>query len=198
MAVKFTIFETEMGWIGIAGTKKGIRRAILPQPDKESAYMDIINLEDYDKEWRMYEFARLFPEDAQYAKILEKVKSLKIKQPDWMAKIKEALINYFKGQKIDFPFLLDLSGWTDFQRSVWEVTKSIPYGELRSYGWVAQQIGNPKSARAVGQAVGANPIPIIIPCHRVVASDGSLHGFTGGLHLKEKLIALERESAIPL
>jgi methylated-DNA-[protein]-cysteine S-methyltransferase len=165
-ALRFTVFETEMGWLGIAGTSIGISKLTLPMRNRESAVKSITesNNPEIDSS-----------EEAYFSDAIDSLKK------------------YFKGQKVNFSLPLDLDEGTDFQRSIWEATKSIPYGELRSYGWVAQQIGNPKSARAVGQALGANPIPIIIPCHRVVASDGSLHGFTGGLHLKEKLIALERE-----
>ncbi len=106
---------------------------------------------------------------------------------DMAARLKE----YFKGFNVDFSDSLDLSGATDFQRRVWEVTRSVPYGETRSYGWVAQQLCQPQAARGVGQALGQNPIPIIIPCHRIIGSDGKLHGFGGGLDLKRRLLDLE-------
>jgi len=75
---------------------------------------------------------------------------------------------------------------------VWAVDRRIPYGETRSYGWIAQQIEKPHAARAVGGALAANPIPIIIPCHRVVRQDGSLGGYGGGIQMKADLLALER------
>jgi O-6-methylguanine DNA methyltransferase len=78
-----------------------------------------------------------------------------------------------------------------FQRAVLTAIQKIPFGETRSYGWVARAIGKPRASRAVGQALGANPIPIIIPCHRIIASDGSLGGYGGGLPLKRKLLTLE-------
>jgi methylated-DNA-[protein]-cysteine S-methyltransferase len=74
---------------------------------------------------------------------------------------------------------------------VWEKARLIPYGETRSYMWLARQIGKPQAARAVGQALGRNPLPVIVPCHRVIASDGSPGGFTGGLHRKKMLLKLE-------
>jgi methylated-DNA-[protein]-cysteine S-methyltransferase len=74
---------------------------------------------------------------------------------------------------------------------VLETVRSIPHGEVRSYGWVARQIGKPKAARAVGQALAANPMPLVVPCHRVIGSDGSLTGFTGGLKMKKRLLELE-------
>jgi len=74
---------------------------------------------------------------------------------------------------------------------VWQATRLIPYGETRSYLWVAVQIGKPGAARAVGQALGRNPLPVIVPCHRVIAADGGLGGFTGGLEMKRRLLELE-------
>ncbi|MCP4607507.1 MAG: methylated-DNA--[protein]-cysteine S-methyltransferase, partial [Planctomycetes bacterium] len=101
------------------------------------------------------------------------------------------LTRYFEGEKIDFSDDLDLRGSTDFQRDVWEANCSIPYGETRTYGWIAEKLGRPGSVRAVGQALARNPLPIIIPCHRVVGSSGSLGGYSGGLELKKRLLELE-------
>jgi len=98
---------------------------------------------------------------------------------------------YAAGEPVKFRVRLDLTGATPFQRRVWQVLRTIPFGETRSYAWVARRIGQPQAARAVGAACGANPVPIIIPCHRVVASDGSLGGFSGGLRWKKRLLALE-------
>lgn len=103
----------------------------------------------------------------------------------------ERLKSYFAGHKADFPDKLDLSGATTFRREVWEITRLIPYGETRSYAWVAMQIRKPKAVRAVGQALGRNPLPIIVPCHRVLASNGGLGGFSGGLEMKRFLLRLE-------
>jgi O-6-methylguanine DNA methyltransferase len=101
------------------------------------------------------------------------------------------LQRYFNGEKVLFSDRLDLSGATSFDRAVWETTLSIPYGETRSYAWVAQQIGRPRAFRAVGSALARNPFPIVVPCHRVVASSGNLGGFSGGLALKKSLLELE-------
>jgi len=81
---------------------------------------------------------------------------------------------------------------TQFQRNVWRELAEIPYGETISYGQLAQRIGNPRASRAVGLANGSNPIPIVIPCHRVIGSNGKLTGYGGGLAMKERLLALER------
>ena len=98
---------------------------------------------------------------------------------------------YLTGKRKTFDLPLDLRG-TQFQRDVWTALSAIPYGMTRTYGEMAEQIGRPKAVRAVGQAVGANPVPIVIPCHRVIGHDGHLVGFGGGLPLKERLLSLER------
>lgn len=106
----------------------------------------------------------------------------------------ERLKGYFGGSRVDFPDRLDLSGATPFQHTVWETTRLIPYGETRTYAWVAGQINKPRATRAVGQALGSNPLPIIIPCHRVIRGDGSPGGFSNGIEIKERLLSLENPS----
>jgi len=110
---------------------------------------------------------------------------------DLLPGLVERLKSYFGGGKISFPDVIDLSEATPFQRKVWQAARLIPYGETRSYRWLAEKIGKPKAARAVGQALGRNPLPIIVPCHRVVASNGGLGGFTGGVEIKKRLLELE-------
>lgn len=104
------------------------------------------------------------------------------------------LEEYFAGRRQSFDLPLAPEG-TAFQRIVWQALTRIPYGETTSYGEVARRIGKPQASRAVGLANGANPLPIIVPCHRVIGADGSLTGFGGGLDIKRKLLALEREVA---
>ena len=101
---------------------------------------------------------------------------------------------YFAGDRKDFDLPLNVSG-TEFQVQVLEELQRIPYGETRSYGDIAKRIGRPKAMRAVGAANGRNPIPIIIPCHRVIGSGGDLTGFGGGLDTKEALLRLEAENS---
>jgi len=108
----------------------------------------------------------------------------------------ERLRAYFSSHKATFLDELDLSGATPFQRQVWEATRLIPYGETRSYLWVAEQIKRPGAVRAVGQALGRNPLAVIVPCHRVVASDGKLGGFGGGVELKRHLLYVEAVASI--
>lgn len=117
-------------------------------------------------------------------------------QRDWIedrAPFKEVIRQldaYFEGKLKDFDLPLVLDG-TEFQLLVWNNLRKIPYGETVSYGQLARRIGSPDAARAVGLANGSNPIPIIIPCHRVIGSNGDLTGFGGGLPTKKKLLALE-------
>lgn len=108
-----------------------------------------------------------------------------------MAEYRQQLLDYFDGELGRFSIPLDLRGVTAFQSKVLSTIAKIPAGAVRSYGQIAAAIGKPKAARAVGQALGSNPIPIVLPCHRVVASDGSLGGYTGGLDRKRRLLALE-------
>lgn len=97
---------------------------------------------------------------------------------------------YFRGELREFDLPLALEG-TPFQLLVWQNLRTIPFGQTISYGQLARQIGQPHAARAVGLANGSNPIPIIVPCHRVIGSDGSLTGYGGGLSIKQKLLSLE-------
>ncbi len=100
------------------------------------------------------------------------------------------LAEYFAGQRKAFALKLDFAG-TPFQRQVWNALLTIPFGETRSYGQIASQIGNPAAVRAVGAANGRNPVSIVAPCHRVIGSTGKLTGFAGGLAAKARLLALE-------
>jgi methylated-DNA-[protein]-cysteine S-methyltransferase len=100
------------------------------------------------------------------------------------------LDDYFGGRRSDFDLPLQMDG-TPFQRQVWSALRTIPYGETASYGEIAAQVGQPGAARAVGSANGRNPVAVIVPCHRVIAADGTLGGYGGGLPRKRWLLALE-------
>jgi methylated-DNA-[protein]-cysteine S-methyltransferase len=115
--------------------------------------------------------------------------------PDAFADLVAQLEAYFAGELTAFDVDLELTG-TDFQRRVWAALQTIPYGETRSYGQIAEQIGSPAASRAVGLANGRNPISIIVPCHRVIGSSGSLTGYGGGIERKRALLELEM-SVIP-
>ena len=108
-----------------------------------------------------------------------------------LKKISTQLKEYFAGKRTQFDVPLDLSSGTEFQQAVWKVLLAIPQGDTTSYGDVSQRIGNPAAVRAVGAAVGRNPVSIIVPCHRVVGANGSLTGYAGGLDRKTALLKLE-------
>ncbi len=111
-----------------------------------------------------------------------------------LSRVRRALERYFAGERLDFDLDVAPAG-TPFQRRVWRALQEIPYGRTLSYGELARRIGAPRAVRAVGRANGSNPIPIVIPCHRVIGADGTLTGYGGGLEKKRAL--LELEGALP-
>lgn len=160
--LNYIIFDTDMGWVGVLGSTTGLLSTTLPHPSAQ-------------------EIHQLFGNSINHARW----------PPHLFRDLIKRLRTYFSGHRVDFPDKLDLSGATGFQREVWEATRLIPYGETRSYRWVAEQIKNPGALRAVGQALGRNPLLIIVPCHRVLASNGQLGGFTSGIDMKKRLLRLE-------
>lgn len=108
------------------------------------------------------------------------------------------LDEYFDGKRKDFDLELDWSDASAFYKQVWSALLNIPYGKTVAYSDIANTLNNPKSVRAVGMANGKNPIPIIVPCHRVIGKSGHLHGFTGGLDIKEKLLHIENPVQFPI
>lgn len=124
-------------------------------------------------------------------------------QPDWrradgeavLAQARQQLREYFAGRRTDFDLPLRPQG-TAFQQSVWRALLAVPFGRTSTYGAIARAIGRPTAVRAVGAAVGANPIGIVVPCHRIVGHDGGLTGYAGGLDRKVRLLALEGCSAM--
>ncbi|WP_100371846.1 methylated-DNA--[protein]-cysteine S-methyltransferase [Bacillus sp. FJAT-45037] len=113
-----------------------------------------------------------------------------VKCEDTLNNVCTQLKDYFNGERVEFDVPLDLCG-TPFQQKVWEALRSIQYGETRSYKQVAEVIGAPKAVRAIGGANNQNPVPILIPCHRVIGSNGAMVGYGGGLDKKEILLSLE-------
>lgn len=158
------IFKSPWGWIGISESAKGINGIALPKQSKQA--IDKV-LRDQSRE----------PFQAASSPRLEAAR--------------RQLLDYLAGTRHTFDVPLDLSQGTVFQRQVWRTLQRVPFGKLRSYQWIAARVGGPQYARAVGNAVGANPIPIVIPCHRIVAQDATLGGFSGGLSMKRKLLSLE-------
>ena len=114
-----------------------------------------------------------------------------VHDPESLAEAEVELREYFAGDRSEFDVPIDLSSMTEFQRSVLEATRAIGYGQVIPYSELARRIGKPKAARAVGNALGSNPVAIVVPCHRVVRNDGSLGGYGGGLHYKEHLLTIE-------
>jgi methylated-DNA-[protein]-cysteine S-methyltransferase len=107
------------------------------------------------------------------------------------AQIREELRAYFQGELKKFTLPFAFTGGTGFEQKVWLALSDIPYGETRSYKWLSGHIGHPKAARAVGQALSKNPLPIVLPCHRIIESDGSLGGFSPDISVKRRLLDLE-------
>lgn len=158
------IFLTSWGWMGISVTKKGIDAIVLSKPSRAAVASALRSHDDK-------------PIDHRTSKRLQ---AARIQVGEYLSRTR---------QSFDFP--LDLSKGTSFQRQVWRALQQVPYGKLRSYQWIAARVGGRQYARAVGNAVGANPIPIVIPCHRIVAHNGALGGFSCGLSVKRKLLTLE-------
>lgn len=103
---------------------------------------------------------------------------------------------YFQGTSIKFSQKIKFLTGTDFERKVWSVLNEIPYGETKTYKWVAEKTGKPSAVRAVGRALSKNPIPIAIPCHRVIESDGSIGGYSSGVNIKKRLLEMEYYSSL--
>ena len=160
--LRYTTFKTDMGWIGLLGSTRGLLRTTLPQHSAREARQLLGD-----------RLGQATPSSPLFGDLIEQFRT------------------YLSGRKTTFPAELDLSEATPFQREVWKATRLIPYGETRSYTWLAEQIKKPRAVRAVGQALGRNPLPIIIPCHRVLAADGKLGGYSGGVEMKIHLLRLE-------
>jgi len=158
------IFRSRWGWLGIAESDKGICGVSLPRETRRQA-------------------ERSLRKAAGPIEIGRGTRGLR--------RARAQLTLYLSGRQRMFSLPLDVRQGTAFQRRVWLVLQRLPYASLRSYRWVASRVGGPRYARAVGNAVGANPIPIIIPCHRIVAHDVTLGGFSGGLAMKRRLLAHE-------
>jgi methylated-DNA-[protein]-cysteine S-methyltransferase len=160
-SLKYTIVNTFLGQILIVGSKEGLQKISI-HTSRQSALKSL---------------ARQFPESTESS--------------GDFGDLPQRLTQYARGERIIFKDKLDFGNATLFQRAVWEATRAIPHGETRSYEWLAQRIGKPKAARAVGQALKSNPLPLIVPCHRVIGKDGSLTGFSAGIELKKCLLDLE-------
>ena len=164
--VKYVIFKTRWGWFGLAGTEKQLWKSILPLPSRKNVKERIL---------------RYFP-DAAENKNLHK-------------KVQQKVITYFQGEKIDFDDLpLCLDNFSYFNRLVLSGCRKVRFGRTMTYSQLAERIDCPAAARAVGNALAKNPIPLVIPCHRIIRSNGSAGEFSasGGSELKQKLIKHEK------
>jgi len=185
-----TIFQTVWGWMGIAATDRGVRAVILPKTTHRAVERELHTALNGNS-------TPTHPSGAPVA-----LRSATGHEGEGegggrshaaihLKEARAAIIAYLEGSVRDFHLPLDLQDQPRFRVKVWEVLQSIPYGRVRSYGWVARKVGKPKAARAVGAACGANPVPLLVPCHRVIAGDGTLGGFSGGLSRKKRLLKLE-------
>jgi O-6-methylguanine DNA methyltransferase len=173
-ALVYDVFRVSLGWCAAASGEHGVCAFVLPINSAQIAEAGILALT-----------AQMLPEGA----------SAPQRAPSALKRLAGAAAVYFEGGTVSFDeFWVDFSSGTSFQRRIWSVIARIPYGEVRTYRSLGVETGQPEAAHAIGQAVGANPVPLLVPCHRVVGSDGSLVGFSaeGGLDLKLKMLELEK------
>jgi methylated-DNA-[protein]-cysteine S-methyltransferase len=178
MSDQTSIFRTTWGWMGLAASSRGIAEIVLPRPTK-SAVQNALTAVNGTRGR-----SAVTSRNSEAAALLRRAQ----------AQVVEFLAG--RRRRLDIP--VDLSRGTRFQRRVWRATLHIPYGQVCAYQWVAHRVGGRRYARAVGLALGGNPVPLVVPCHRVIASDGSLGGFTGGLRTKRRLLALEGALSRPV
>ena len=162
----YDVLRTPLGWMGLLAGAGGLRRTTLPQDRAE-------------------ECISLLGAEAAGASL----------RPERLARLEERLLRYFAGEEVTFlDQRIDVDDAPKFTRTAWDTCRTIPFGETRSYRWLASRSGRPTAPRAAGQAMARNRMPIVIPCHRVIGSDGGLRGFGRGRHrldLKERLLRLE-------
>ena len=171
MNLYYDVFETPLGWMGVLASGKGLRQTTLPQTSPDQC-------------------VALMGEEIEHA----------IFSPERFGDLKRKLGLYIQGEAVTFgDELIDVEDASPFLRAAWKACRSIPRGETHSYKWLAAQAGRPQAPRAAGQSMARNPLPVIIPCHRVIASDGGLGGFGKGssqLELKKRLLELEAGKAL--
>ena len=170
--IYFSSFSSPVGEVYVVKSAKGICRISFPHKGEE----------DF-----LRSFFQCISSRAKKARA-----SIKIQRNDSFLKAETAILKeYFHSRQVSFNFPLDLDQGTPFQKKVWKKLMEIPYGVCRSYKWVAKEIGQPLASRAVGMANNKNPVPPIVPCHRVIGSDGSLTGYASGISVKKQLLEME-------
>lgn len=162
MKQRFHVCETEMGFVGVVLSDKGVRATTVPCAEYEEAMQRTIALGAAEP-----------AAPAEVSDLDERIRAVAC------------------GREGGEGLPIDWEGLTPFRRGVLEETMRIPAGQTRSYGWLAAKVGRPRAARAVGRVMATNPLPLVVPCHRVVAGDGSLRGYGGGLPMKERLLKAE-------
>lgn len=162
--------KTGWGWIGASATDRGIARIALPCRRRADALLEMSHALNH------------LASGGGEAAIRFEMRAISL------------LANYFRTGRMDWDLPLDLGGATDFEKKVWQAARKILSGEVITYGELARRIGQPGAARAVGRALGRNPVPLAVPCHRIVGAKGRLTGFSapGGVELKARLISHER------
>lgn len=163
--MKYDVFETEMGWVAAVANDEGVVRMSLPEKALQQAYDHV-------------------RPEIEHAEL----------EPEALADVREKVQAYCAGKPVDLTSIrIDMSSMSPFFRKAREACRSIPAGETRTYAWLADQAGNVRAARGAGQAMAKNPVALLVPCHRVIGSDGQLHGFGGGIGIpmKEQLLRME-------
>lgn len=154
--------DTERGWVGLVLSPHGLRYTTLPRPSRDEALRDAME-----------------------------TGATGLASERDLADLPERICAVASGRYDNLAVHVDWNGISGFRRAVLEETMRIPAGETRSYGWIAERVGHPRAARAVGRVMATNPLPLVVPCHRVVGSDGRLTGYGGGLPMKEALLRAE-------
>ena len=163
--LRYTAFQTPLGRVLVTRTDRGLRSVA---------------------------FAKDLDARAELSAMTRSDGGIAVEDGIGLRRVADAVRESLRGRPVSFDGRLDLAGATDFTRRVLEVVRRIPFGTLRSYKWVAREAGSPRAARAVGQVLARNPLPLVVPCHRVVESDGALGGYScGGTDVKRRLIEIE-------
>jgi len=164
---RYAVVHTRAGWVAVGGCDEGLRFTTLPHPTRSDLLASLGDLVSVAVE-----------DDGIYGDVADR------------------LGKFFSGERVEFPDKIDFAGATEFDRLCWSAARTISYGEVRTYSWLARRAGRPAAWRAAGNAMARNRLPVIVPCHRVVASDGGLGGFRGGLGMKKLLLSLEAGGTI--
>ena len=176
--LKFHLCDTRLGWIGLVISPDGLRATTTPRRSRDEALREVS------------EMGALEPASEGEAGDLPR-RVIALAEGERVDPSTHSTGSGQAGSGQALAADIDWSGVSGFRRAVLEETLRIPAGETRSYGWLAWKVGRPRAARAVGRVMATNPLPVVVPCHRVVGSDGSLHGYGGGLHVKAALLRAE-------